>query len=139
MSYPSKTIAVLRARHYKTIENSIGHLNILYYPISVTKNLYHDNVAAEQAKVIKTVGWIETDPPLKVVKQLGWWREGDTLPFLLHLPWKDGMIPKKDDEFEVQAEDQVMAGRYVINQVKQFGFMSAITWLCNINKKRQGL
>lgn len=140
MAYPVRLIAVMRERHYKVIDNVIGRQNINFYvnslDLSVDKNIYHDTVTEQLGDAIPHICYIETDPPSKTVKQLGWWREGEKLPILCHIPWSDLFQPGKDDEFEVLSGEGVLEGRYVIDHTKNYGEGQAISWVCNIHKKR---
>ena len=101
----------------------------------ISRNLYHDIESSEDQLVSDTYVYINSDPPVKVVKDLGWWKEDERLPILAYFPYQSDFKPKKDDIFEVFWNGYT-EGNYKVNMVKAYGYSSPVVWVCNVSPVR---
>lgn len=106
--------------------------------VEARRNIYHDTVdiSTDPITGVKTWCFVELNAPLKVVSNLGWWKEGETLPTLMYLPFQSDVLPAQECKVVIAADQGYMADTFIINKVAQFGQDVPVAWVCTVSSKR---
>lgn len=129
-------------RLFRHLSKDKGVMPCTFYAIAQDiagrRNVYHDTVdtSADPITGVQTLCFIELNAPLKVIRDLGWWKEGESLPVLLYLPWQSDVLPAQECKVHIGADQGYMAETWIINKVAQFGQDVPIAWVCTVSPKR---
>lgn len=137
MPLPDRVVEAIRRNTKRAFAVVPGVQPVEYESINSDKNLYHDETSTAYAAAVSTFGFIEFDAPMKVVKELGWWREGETSPILMYMPWEDDITPKQGDRFTTPATEGYFGATWRVNHVKMYGQGKPLVWYLNVSPERK--
>lgn len=129
-------------RLFRQLAKEKGVIPCTFYAIAknveARRNIYHDTVdiSADPTQGVATLCFIELNAPIKVVSDLGWWKEGETLPTLMYLPWQSDVLPAQECKVLIQESEGYMSDTWIINKVAQFGQNVPVAWVVTVSPKR---
>ena len=141
MAINANTVNLLRHKAlmaFGLLSNGRESMACTYYARNITENVYRDKEVDNtlSSPPIDTYCYIQLNAPIKVVKELSWFKEGDSLPILMYLPYQDDFVPEQGSKVVVPPSDSYMGDTWTINSVKAYGQDVPILWVCNVSPKR---